>query len=260
MARELGQLDLDLLTEEVHQLREQVEVTLRDKLRAERTNSPDAKNAQSAFELARASYLAKARELRIHVSVRQARTEPREPGSHLSAAAIGSIDMDAVWKGYEKAKVSNKEYNAALSARKNELTRILSEAQEEAQMLSKLVPGSVDYEKRENRVSGLKAQHEAGREQSEREFALRQAHTMATLYNEIQESVAALAKAKGLAYVVKVSPGPRADSEPNDVSTAVNRSVVYADPRNDLTEEVIRDLNRRYINIAGVEVIGADAY
>ena len=70
---------------------------------------------------------------------------------------------------------------------------------------------------------------------------------MATLYNEIQESVAALAKAKGLAYVVKVSPGPRADSEPNDVSTAVNRSVVYADPRNDLTEEVIRDLNRRYI-------------
>ena len=31
---------------------------------------------------------------------------------------------------------------------------------------------------------------------------------------------------------------------PNDVMAALNRSVVYADPRNDLTEEVIRELNR----------------
>jgi Skp family chaperone for outer membrane proteins len=97
-------------------------------------------------------------------------------------------------------------------------------------------------------VTQLKAQHEAGREQAEREFAQRQAQALATLYNEIQDAVAAQAKAKGLTYVVKVSPGPRADSEPNDVSTALNRSVVYADPRNDLTEEVIRDLNRRYKN------------
>jgi RNA polymerase sigma factor (sigma-70 family) len=248
VARELGQLDLDLLTDEVHQLREEVEVALRDKLRAERTNSPDAKNAQSAFESARASYLTKARELRTTQRRPGKAMEPREAGPHVSAAAIGSIDIEAVWKRYEKAKVSTKEYNAALSARRNELMRIMSEAQEEAQMLSKFAPGSEDYKRRENRVAELKAGHEAGREQSEREFAHRDAHATATLYNEIQESVAALAKAKGLAYVVKVSPGPRADSEPNDVSTAVNRSFVYADPRNDLTEEVIRDLNRRYEN------------
>jgi Sigma-70 region 2 len=63
---------------------------------------------------------------------------------------------------------------------------------------------------------------------------------------EVQETVAALAKARGLTYVVRVSPGPRPDSEPNDVDTALKSSVVYADPRNDLTEAVIADLNRRY--------------
>jgi RNA polymerase sigma factor (sigma-70 family) len=248
VARELGQLDLDLLAEEVQQLREQVEVALRDKLRAKRTNSPDARDAQSAYEAARASYLAKARELRTSQRRPGNAQEPREPGPHPSAAAIGSIDMDAVWKRYEKVQVSNKEYSAALSARKNELQGIMSEAQEEAQMLSKFMPGSQDYQKRENRVTELKARHEARREQTEREFGERQARAMATLYNEIQEEVAALAKAKGLSYVVKVSPGPRANSDPNDVSTAVNRSVVYADPRNDLTEVVIRDLNRRFVN------------
>ena len=164
------------------------------------------------------------------------------------APVIGTVDVELVFKSYEKVKQSNKEYSAALMARKNELMRIMSEAQEETQMLSKLAPGTEDYRKHENKVTQLKAQHEAGREQAEREFAQRQAQAMATLYNEIQEAVAAQAKAKGLTYVVKVSPGPRADSEPNDVSTALNRSVVYADPRNDLTEEVIRDLNRRYEN------------
>ena len=46
----------------------------------------------------------------------------RKPGQHASAAAIGSIDMEAVFHRYEKVKLSNKEYNAALLARKNELT------------------------------------------------------------------------------------------------------------------------------------------
>jgi Skp family chaperone for outer membrane proteins len=95
-------------------------------------------------------------------------------------------------------------------------------------------------------MTELKARHEAGREQAEHEFARRQAETTATLYREVQETVAALAKARGLTYVVRVSPGPRPDSEANDVHTALKSSVVYADPRNDLTEAVIVELNRRY--------------
>jgi RNA polymerase sigma factor (sigma-70 family) len=49
VARELGQLDVDLLAAEVNQLREQVEVTLRDKLHAERTSPRDAGDALSDF-------------------------------------------------------------------------------------------------------------------------------------------------------------------------------------------------------------------
>jgi hypothetical protein len=51
---------------------------------------------------------------------------------------------------------------------------------------------------------------------------------------------------KGLSYVVRVYRRPRPDSTPNDVSIALNQSVVYADPRNDLTQEVIGELNRRF--------------
>ena len=56
-------------------------------------------------------------------------------------------------------------------------------------MLAKLTPGTEDYKKHENSVTELKARHEAGREQAEREFTQRQAEAMATLYKEVQAMV-----------------------------------------------------------------------
>ena len=147
--------------------------------------------------------------------------------------------------------MSNKEYSAALLARKNELMKIMSEAQEEAQMLSKLAPGTEDYKKHENRVTELKARHEAGREQAEREFAQRQAETMATLYKEIQEMVKKVAQWRKMNYVVKVSNQPITGTDPNSVMAAISSTLVYADTRNDITNDVIYNLNRFYKATAG---------
>jgi Skp family chaperone for outer membrane proteins len=162
------------------------------------------------------------------------------------APIIGTVDLELVFKSYEKVKVQNKEYNAALLARKNELMRIMSEAQDEAQMLSKLAPGSEDYKKHENRVTELKARHEAGREQAEREFAQRQAEAMATLYKEIQEMVKKIAQWRKMNYVVKVTNQPIAGTDPNSVMAAISSTLVYADTRNDITNDVIYNLNRYY--------------
>jgi Skp family chaperone for outer membrane proteins len=162
------------------------------------------------------------------------------------APVIGTVDLELVFKSYEKVKVQNKEYNAALMARKHELMKIMSEAQEEAQMLAKLAPGSDDYKKHENKVTELKARHEAGREQAEREFQQRQAEAMATLYKEIQEMVKKIAQWRKMTYVVKVSNQPITGTDPNSVMAAISSTLVYADTRNDITNDVIYNLNRYY--------------
>jgi outer membrane protein len=159
---------------------------------------------------------------------------------------IGTVDLEMVFKNYDKVKVSNKEYNAALLARKTELMKIMSEAQEEAQMLAKLAPGSEDYKKHENRVTELKARHEAGREQAEREFGQRQAEAMGTLYKEIQEMVKRIAVSRKMNYVVKVTNQPITGADPNSVMAAISNTMVYADPQNDITNDVIFNLNRFY--------------
>ena len=102
-----------------------------------------------------------------------------------------------------------------------------------------IVPGTV-------RTYGQASTGSAGRQKPASARKSDWIASLATLLNEIHEAVAGLAKDRGLTYVVKVSPGPRPDSLPTDVETALKSSVVYADPRNDLTEKVVRDLNQRY--------------
>jgi Skp family chaperone for outer membrane proteins len=159
---------------------------------------------------------------------------------------IGTIDMDAVFKNYEKVKVSSEDFKAAAQARKADLVKIQAEAQQEAEMLAKYTQGTEDFKKHENRMTELKAKFEAGREQAERDFAAREAEAMATLYKEIQAMVARVAQWKKMTYIVKVSNQPISGGNPNSVMAAMANTMVYADPRNDITNDVVFNLNRMY--------------
>jgi len=167
---------------------------------------------------------------------------------------IGTVDIDAVFKGYEKFKVANKEFNAALLARQNEMMKLKNEAQEEAQMLSKLTPGTEDFRRHENRVTELKARFEAGREQAQREFSLREAENVATIYKEVQQMVVRIGQWRKMNYVLKYSDPQKQQitgADPNSVMNAISSTVVYADSSNDITNDVIYNLNRMYKAMAG---------
>ena len=71
---------------------------------------------------------------------------------------------------------------------------------------------------------------------------------MAETLEDIRVAIAAVAMARGLDYVIQAESRPelQADADPNQVLAAANRSVLYANPRNDITEEVIREVNRRF--------------
>jgi Skp family chaperone for outer membrane proteins len=159
---------------------------------------------------------------------------------------VGCVDISAIFKGYDKVKANSEEFRAAVMAKKNELMKFMAEAQQESETIAKLTPGSVDFKKHEDRITELKAKHEAGREQYEREFTLREAEMLATLYKEVQAMVGRIAKFRGFVYVVRVSNDPITGANPNSAMAAIERTVVYADPRNDITNDVIYNLNREY--------------
>jgi len=163
-----------------------------------------------------------------------------------AAATFGSIDMGAVFKGYDKVKVVSEEFRSSVMNKRNEIMKYATEMQQESEMLAKFTPGSVDYKKHESVITQLKAKGEAEREQAERDFSIREAEMLATVYKEIQAMVSKVAKYRGLNYVLRVSNDPITGSDPRSAMTAVERTVVYADPANDITQMVIVNLNAAY--------------
>ena len=184
----------------------------------------------------------------VRKSAAQATPAPVKPPD---PATFGTIDMAAVFKGYDKVKTSSEEFKSAVMSKKNELMKLMSEAQQQSEMLAKMTPGSLDSKKYEDKISQLKAQHEALREQYERDFSLREAEMLATLYKEIQAMVSRVAQFRKMTYILRVSNDPVSGSNPNSAMMAIERTVVYAETRNDITEDVVKYLNMQYKAAAG---------
>ena len=110
---------------------------------------------------------------------------------------IGSIDMDKVLKDYDKFKFANESIRTEALDRHNSLMKIATEAKQEQEKLQRMVPGSAEAQKCEAKMTQLKAQFEAGRENAEREFTQKEAETMAAIYNEIATMARARREVQG---------------------------------------------------------------
>ena len=160
---------------------------------------------------------------------------------------FGTLDLDFVLKNYEKVKASSRELSAAVNVKRGELMKIESEARQEMEMMQKLQPGTSDYKRREDHITELKARMEAGRESAQREFTSREAEMMATIYKEIQGMTARVAKWRGMNYVLRATnPRKPVGADPNTVMATMNDQVIYADPSNDITQDVVYYLNKTY--------------
>ncbi|AMV39755.1 OmpH family outer membrane protein [Planctomyces sp. SH-PL62] len=159
---------------------------------------------------------------------------------------IGTIDLDGVFKNYEKVKYANEEFQASLLAKRNELMKLQQEMAQEAEVLNRYAPGQEEFKKQENKLTELKAKIEAGREQAEREFQSKEAEAMASLYNEVTEVAKKIAKARKMTYVMKVTNQQPSGANPNSVMAAMSNPMIYFDSANDITQDVVYNLNAVY--------------
>lgn len=174
------------------------------------------------------------------------KTSGQGAGRALAAAVIGSIDMDAVFKGYEKVEFLRKQIEAEANMKKGELSKIMAEAQQVAKEMESLQPGSPDFKSHDSKLTEYRARLNASREQAQSEFAQKEAEALATIYKEVQAMVEAVAKHNHMTYVIRISNEPITGADPNSALAAMSRSVVYSDPATDITQMVIRMLNRQY--------------
>jgi outer membrane protein len=167
----------------------------------------------------------------------------------LEPARIGWIDLDKVMREYKKVKFTSAEFTKDAEKKRIQLDRLNSELRQVTKELEAMAPNSNDFKAKESKFTQLKAQLDAEQNQAQIEFARREAELLGTIYKEVQDMAAAVARYKKMSYVMRVSNESITAAEPKSVIAAMARTVVYADPKCDITEMVILNLNDRYERI-----------
>ena len=165
-------------------------------------------------------------------------------------AVIGTIDMDSVFKNYEKVKVSSDDIAAKAMAKQNELQKLVTDMKSLAEKQASLSPTSPEFKKLDQQLTQMKITGEAAQESARKELAQIEAEALSALYREIQSMTARVAAWRGMNYVVKVSNEQPSAADPQAVMAVLSRTVIYSDPRNDITQQVVQFLNQEYRKVA----------
>lgn len=168
-------------------------------------------------------------------------------------AVIGTIDMDSVFKNYEKVKVSSDDIAAKAMAKQNELQKLVADMKTLAEKQASLSPSSPEFKKLDQQLTQMKITGEAAQESARKELAQVEAEALSALYREIQSMTARVAAWRGMNYVVKVSNEQPSAADPQAVMAILSRTVVYSDPRNDITQQVVQFLNQEYRKVAAAQ-------
>lgn len=161
---------------------------------------------------------------------------------------VGTIDMDAVLLGYDKVKTVKEKMKLEFAEVQKSLAKIADEGQATYQELQRQKPGSVDHQRLNNKLTELKAKLKAEEEKKQQELSMREMNAWAEFTSDIQKIAKAVAKQRGITLIIRTSADPLQDAPPNPdtVTAALARSVIYSDASFDITKDVVKYLNFYY--------------
>lgn len=173
------------------------------------------------------------------------------------APKIGLIDMEEVFKNYDKFSALQDEFNADMQVSQAQLKKgydRLQLMQKKAQDKS-IKKGSPKFLELEVNFTKKKAEFEADVQNSKRSFDRRKAELFKTIYGEVQDMVDAYAKRFEYTLVMQFR-RPKFDSaDPQSVQQSLTSSVVYYNPNDDITDHVIKYLNKQYASTSNNKVL-----
>ncbi len=179
----------------------------------------------------------------------------RKPAATAKAgtpAVIGTIDLDQVLRGYDKARAMDEKLKAEVLAEQGKLSKLMEEGRGLAEQLQRLKPGTPDFQKLSDQLGEIKAKLEAGKESAQAKMEQRVAESMTKILEDIKKISAQVAYKYHMTYIVRISKAPVDGMDQRSVGMAMAEPVVYSDPSSDVSEEVVRYLNFYYKSTGGV--------
>jgi Skp family chaperone for outer membrane proteins len=162
-------------------------------------------------------------------------------------AVIGVVDLEHVFKNYEKFKVQTERVQEEFKQKRDELAAMDEQIKRLAEEQKQFKPTSPEYQQRDNEITQRSADLRAQAEQAQKEFARKDAALLRRIYGDIQEMIRLTATHKNLTLVLQTqSSSDDSASSIGEIRRDLSRLVLHHDKTLDITEFVLYNLNNRY--------------
>ncbi len=159
---------------------------------------------------------------------------------------IGLVDLNHVFRNYQKYMQLTEQLKADLKGREQEIEQLRTQLTQVLNQRDQYRPDSAEYRQFDEQIARTKAQLELKLSGTRREFQQRDAQLVYQTYHEVEAVIQQVARSRGLTLVLQQARIEKVDpSDPREVFRLVNRQVLFAIPGMDITDLVLSELNRR---------------
>jgi outer membrane protein len=160
---------------------------------------------------------------------------------------VGLIDMAHVFQHYKKFEELRSGLQAEIEKSDAEAKVMVERLQKMQAEIKKFDAGSTEYEQREKQLLDLKGEFDAFRAATQRRLARRESETFKVIYTDVTKAVKLYAEYAHFDHVMRFNrKGIEEITNPQEAVQTMNKTFIYTNSENDITDVVLQYLNKPY--------------
>lgn len=189
----------------------------------------------------------------------QEKTPRKEAAAEEIPHKIALIDMDYVFKNYEKLKYLQLDLDAEQKEEREKLEGRLKKGREMEAELKDYKPDSPEFDAKKQKLDKLAQDLQFDQKQVQLRLNKERAKMTLTIYHEVHDAVEKFCKAYNYTLVLQFTRSEVNSSDPQRMMQVIAQPVVYfrkgenGKCKDDLSEPVVKHLNKEYAKNSGTE-------
>lgn len=159
---------------------------------------------------------------------------------------IALIDMGRVFKEYKKIQTLKEDWKAEFDTNEEQAKRMTTQIQQVIEQMKEFKQGSPEYVRLEKQQTDLSAKLQAFKTTAQRDLLRKEAELLKTVYLETMDVIEKFAENFGYTLVMRFNSDTFEGEDMQKMQLVMNRVIVYHRPEDDLTDGVIKYLNRQF--------------
>jgi Skp family chaperone for outer membrane proteins len=167
------------------------------------------------------------------------------PPQAAGGSRLALLDVSRIFKAHTRFKLQMEEMKRDVQAAEN---KVRAERDEINKMGTEILPtfqkGTQQYQEMEEQLANRQAKLAVDVQRQKNDFLQREAMIYNNVYQEIWQETDYFCRANGIDMVFRFNGEPVDVQRPDSVLTYINKPVVWYDPGLDITEAIMRGVNR----------------